>query len=259
MAKGDAKKGPRAATSRTPRKGSRKSAKKRATRKRDTVARKVVAEADAKPSRSAKQSGPLKDARRELFCTYCLREDNPTQAAIAAGYSAHTASQQASRLLNDVQIKRRIMELLRKRRHRILKRKRDILRECAEIADASGVDVMACVVESGGDMARLVELLREIPAGRHVRKVKLGVIVNEQTGEAKPYPKEIELYDAQQARRMINEMCGYNKPVKHELGGEGGGPIPWALTPPPPGSVEEWEQLVATMREAEETAHAEDA
>jgi len=36
---------------------------------------------------------------------------------------------------------------------------------------------------------------------------------------------ELTLYSAMDARKMINDMCGYNAPVKSELSGPNGGPI----------------------------------
>lgn len=57
---------------------------------------------------------PAKD-RQELFCIEYLVDCNGTQAAIRAGYSEHTATMQASRLLSKANVRARIAELMEER------------------------------------------------------------------------------------------------------------------------------------------------
>jgi phage terminase small subunit len=49
--------------------------------------------------------------KQELFCREYLKDFNATQAAIRAGYSEDTASQQGSRLLNNVKVSERLEKL----------------------------------------------------------------------------------------------------------------------------------------------------
>lgn len=55
--------------------------------------------------------GALKNRDFERFCYEYIIDHNGTKAAIRAGYSEHTAAQQASRLLKKPQITERIEEL----------------------------------------------------------------------------------------------------------------------------------------------------
>ena len=55
--------------------------------------------------------GELKNRDFERFCREYIIDHNGTKAAIRAGYSEHTAAQQASRLLKKPQIQERIEEL----------------------------------------------------------------------------------------------------------------------------------------------------
>jgi len=49
--------------------------------------------------------------KQELFCREYLKDFNATQAAIRAGYSEDTASQQGSRLLSNVKVSERLEKL----------------------------------------------------------------------------------------------------------------------------------------------------
>lgn len=49
--------------------------------------------------------------KQERFALEYVQDYNGTQAAIRAGYSEHTAAEQASRLLKNVQIAERVQEL----------------------------------------------------------------------------------------------------------------------------------------------------
>ena len=55
-----------------------------------------------------------KDFREQLFAREYLLDLNGTRAAIAAGYSAKTASQAASRMLRNVKVRALLKELLRR-------------------------------------------------------------------------------------------------------------------------------------------------
>lgn len=52
------------------------------------------------------------NAKQELFCKVYAATHNATKAAIAAGYSAKTAHSQGARLLKNVEIQKRINELV---------------------------------------------------------------------------------------------------------------------------------------------------
>jgi hypothetical protein len=57
--------------------------------------------------------------RQELFCREFLVDYNGTQAAVRAGYSKPSAHSQASYLLRQPKIKRRIAELAAEQRERV--------------------------------------------------------------------------------------------------------------------------------------------
>ncbi len=57
--------------------------------------------------------------KQDMFCREYLVDLNGTQAAIRAGYSAHTANEQAARMLAQVSIKQRIQGLMNDRVERL--------------------------------------------------------------------------------------------------------------------------------------------
>lgn len=62
----------------------------------------------------------LDNNKRDLFCKEYLLDLNATQAAIRAGYSPKTAYSQGHRLLNNVEVRARIGQLMDERSKRLL-------------------------------------------------------------------------------------------------------------------------------------------
>lgn len=80
-----------------------------------------------------KKTTKLSD-KQEQFCREYIIDFNATQAAIRAGYSKKTAQMQASRLLLNVMIQKRIAELVKERQKRTQNRADDAINECVRIA-----------------------------------------------------------------------------------------------------------------------------
>ena len=72
--------------------------------------------------------------KQQLFATEYLIDLNATQAAIRAGYSKRTAHSQGPRLLDNVEVKKRIQELGAKRSERCEITSDEVLQEIAKVA-----------------------------------------------------------------------------------------------------------------------------
>ena len=73
-------------------------------------------------------------AKQQIFATEYLIDLNATQAAIRAGYSKRTAHSQGPRLLDNVEVRRKIQELGAKRSERCEITSDEVLQEIAKIA-----------------------------------------------------------------------------------------------------------------------------
>lgn len=78
--------------------------------------------------------------KRELFCQEYVKDMNGTQAAIRAGYSPHTANEQAARLLAISSVKSRVQELTKEKVGRIKIEQDDVLRELLAILKSTHKD-----------------------------------------------------------------------------------------------------------------------
>ena len=95
-------------------------------------------------------TSPALSTRRARFVAEYLVDLNATQAAIRAGYSPHTARQQGSRLLTDVDISRAIAQGQRELAERTQANETFIVAELVEIATNG---------EKTSDRIRALELL----------------------------------------------------------------------------------------------------
>ena len=99
----------------------------------------------AKPSRGAKRPPSnqygLED-RQWLFCQQFIIDDNGTQAAIRAGYSANGAKTQAARLLTNANVQRAIADLRAARTQRLEITADRVLQELALLAFSDIGEVM---------------------------------------------------------------------------------------------------------------------
>lgn len=82
---------------------------------------------------SRKSNTPKLTEQQDIFCQEYLIDLNGTQAAIRAGYSEHTASEQAARLLGKVIIQDRVNALMQKREKRTEASANRVLEELAKI------------------------------------------------------------------------------------------------------------------------------
>jgi phage terminase small subunit len=73
------------------------------------------------------------EARAERFCQEYLKDHNGTQAAIRAGYSARSASVQASRLLTNAKVKQCLAELEEELKERSMLSAELVREECRRI------------------------------------------------------------------------------------------------------------------------------
>lgn len=84
--------------------------------------------------------------KQEMFCREYLVDLNATQAAIRAGYSEKTARSQANRMLTNVDIEKRIQELMNNRSDRLDVDADYVLKRLVEIDQ---MDVLDILTENG--------------------------------------------------------------------------------------------------------------
>jgi phage terminase small subunit len=100
------------------------------------------------------------DARQEIFIREYLKDLNATRAAIAVGYSEKTARAAASRLLTNVDIKKRVEEALAKKTDKLDITIERVLGELSKLAFSNMLDYMN-TQEDGSAYTDLSKLTRE--------------------------------------------------------------------------------------------------
>lgn len=90
---------------------------------------------------------PKLSPKQLKFCLEYLLDLNRTQAAIRAGYSRKTAKSQGNRLLTNVDIQNRIIELQKTVQEKTNVKIEDVVRELANIGFANISDVLDVFVE----------------------------------------------------------------------------------------------------------------
>ncbi|MBI6188669.1 terminase small subunit [Providencia rettgeri] len=85
--------------------------------------------------------------KQEMFCREYLVDLNATQAAIRAGYSDKTARSQANRMLTNVDIEKRIQELMNNRSDRLDVDADYVLKR---LVDIDQMDVLDILHDDGG-------------------------------------------------------------------------------------------------------------
>lgn len=130
---------------------------------------------------------PLDNPRRERFCREYVIDGNATQAAIRTGYSTGSAKVTASRLLSDVNVRRRIEELRGAVNEKLDITAERVLREAARLAfsdprkffnaDGSLKPITELDDDSAAAMASFESVEKAIPGGEGeteiIRKMKL--------------------------------------------------------------------------------------
>jgi hypothetical protein len=128
---------------------------------------------NAEPPEPDEQVGETLTARQLAFCERYVECPVATRAAREAGFSAKTASQQATRLLKHPLIMRRILEL-RRQRHLEAAYRRETLMDKFEAVFAEaieGKDYYAAI-QALTMQARLAGLVEAMPGLRVVRQGK---------------------------------------------------------------------------------------
>ena len=91
--------------------------------------------------------------RQERFCLEYVKDLNATQAAIRAGYSEKTAQPNASRLLLNVMVQKRIAELQEKRSDELEVDARYVLKRLLEIDQMDVKDIL----NDDGTIKRIID------------------------------------------------------------------------------------------------------
>lgn len=147
--------------------------------------------------------------RQQVFVERYLVGFNGAEAARLAGYSAHTANEQAARLLADVRVKAQIAARI------------------AELKATTDEVLLRLASHSRGDMGRyltpmgLINLdsVREHGKSHLVKKIKQRTTtISKQDGEdIETHEIELELYDAQAATVQLAKLLGMFPSVKVEV------------------------------------------
>ena len=141
---------------------------------------------------------------------------NATQAAIRAWYSKKTANPAAARLLANVNIQAAIQKLRDKDSARAEITRERVLEEYCKIAFGD----IRNVVTWDASSATLVPSEGMIP--EHAAMIsEVSQTITETGGTTR-----VKLYSKLDALAGIRKQLGYDAPAKHEVTGEGGGPIP---------------------------------
>lgn len=123
--------------------------------------------------------------KQEMFCREYLVDLNATQAAIRAGYSDKTARSQANRMLTNVDIEKRIQELMSSRSEQLKVDAKYVLRRLVEIDQMDVADILL----SNGE----IKPIKDWPK---VWRITLsGIDVTEMAGDAAGLLKKIKWPD----------------------------------------------------------------
>ncbi len=123
--------------------------------------------------------------KQEMFCREYLVDLNATQAAIRAGYSDKTARSQANRMLTNVDIEKRIQELMSSRSEQLKVDAEYVLRRLVEIDQMDVADILL----SNGE----IKPIKDWPK---VWRITLsGIDVTEMAGDAAGLLKKIKWPD----------------------------------------------------------------
>lgn len=150
------------------------------------------------------------------FVSEYLVDLNATRAAVRAGYSPKTAGAQGSELLKRPDVQAVIAEEMEARAKRSEITADRVLMELGFLAFSDIGEVL-----SGGDGASIeVRSLKDMPAS--IRRCIESI--TERHTAAGP-TLTVRLHSKVAAIKMLMDHLGMNAPQKHELAGNGGGPI----------------------------------
>lgn len=103
--------------------------------------------------------------KQEIFCREYLIDLNATQAAIRAGYSKKTAYSHGQRLLKNVEVQKRIQQLMDQRVKKLEINADALLAEVGRIAFADVGDFSDFKIRSPKDIKKLPEHIRRYVIG----------------------------------------------------------------------------------------------
>jgi len=168
----------------------------------------------------------LANPKREEFCQQYLIDLNGTAAAKRAKYSAHTANEQASRLLADVSVKARIAELKAERNERTRVTQDRVVKELAmigfsDLANYITIDPLTGAIQAKGFEEMPPGESRALKAIKEDRAIKEGADGKDVT----LYDKvSFVMHDKIRALEILARHLGMLI-ERHELTGDEGGPI----------------------------------
>lgn len=140
-------------------------------------------------------------AKQQMFCDEYLIDLNATQAAIRAGYSPNTATEQGSRLLTNVNIRAYVDKAMAERSKRTGINQDRVLIELAKLGFVNASDVINM------DRATvLANASRDDTAAIQSVKVKT---MSTDTGDM--VEREIKLYDKTKSLELIGKHLGMFK------------------------------------------------
>ncbi|WP_410495030.1 terminase small subunit [Cellulosilyticum sp. ST5] len=140
-------------------------------------------------------------AKQQMFCDEYLIDLNATQAAIRAGYSPNTATEQGSRLLTNVNIRAYVDKAMAERSKRTGINQDRVLIELAKLGFVNASDVINM------DKAKvLANASRDDTAAIQSVKVKT---MSTDTGDM--VEREIKLYDKTKSLELIGKHLGMFK------------------------------------------------
>lgn len=115
--------------------------------------------------------------QQDAFCHEYILDFNATQAAIRAKYSEKTARSQANRLLTNVDIQKRIAELVEERNNRVQIDADYVLRRLVEIDQMDALDILN---EDGSlkPVGKWPKIWRQFISGMDLSEVTVGDDIN---------------------------------------------------------------------------------
>jgi phage terminase small subunit len=174
----------------------------------------------------------LKNDKHEIFCHEYLVDLNATQACIRAGFAGKYANRQAYALMARDDVKKRIEELMKRRRKRIDIAEEDILAELAAIAFANASDFATVDIGEGLDKAgNPVEVKRvNIKSTEDIDQSKLPALAGIKMSTS---GIEIKAYDKMKALELLMRHLGMMKDKPEHSGDVN-------ITVDLKGEIEEW-------------------
>jgi phage terminase small subunit len=159
--------------------------------------------------------------QRQRFVEEYLVDLNATQAAVRAGYSPKTATEQGARLLANVKVQKAIQEAMNERSERTKVDADDVLRELARIGFS---DAWNYEVDEGGTLTLAsgapVDATRAVASIKH----KTRTIPQKEAEPIIEHTVEFRLWDKNTALANIGKHLGMFID-RHEVTGKDGEPL----------------------------------